>query len=343
MWSRFSALPAYFGGKRALCPVIFKEISRVIPRERWSQTTLLDGFCGGGSVSLYAKAQGMKVISNDLADRSRIIMDGLIVNDRVTLSDEDIYRLFLGGPSNRHFVEEHFVPAMFMRKHALFIDQAIAAIADIAHRTKQQLLRLALVKYMLKITPYSQIHSVDYFQKLETDAYEGLGRSRTKKIPYTCMHPVRILQETKEQINAAVFPSGHVNEAHQEDVFEFLSRTKGDICYLDPPYAGAQPYEVFYGVLDQIIERREQPRAVSAFNSQDAGKFVMQLLDCARHFPVVVLSYGSQRYSLQEFDLMVHAVAPAAAVHQVNFRYAFTRKSDAEAVRKELLAVVTHG
>ena len=52
------ALPPYLGGKRRLCPLIFRELGRVVPRRLWPQLTLLDGFLGGGAVSLFAKAQG---------------------------------------------------------------------------------------------------------------------------------------------------------------------------------------------------------------------------------------------------------------------------------------------
>ncbi|MEP7028436.1 MAG: hypothetical protein ABI960_07565, partial [Candidatus Eisenbacteria bacterium] len=54
----WSALPPYLGGKRRLCPLIFREVDRIVPRRHWPTMTFLDGFLGGGSVSLYAKAQG---------------------------------------------------------------------------------------------------------------------------------------------------------------------------------------------------------------------------------------------------------------------------------------------
>ena len=67
------ALFPYLGGKRRLSPTIFREIDRVLPREHWAGRTFLDGFLGGGSVSLYAKAQGFSVISTDIAARSIVI------------------------------------------------------------------------------------------------------------------------------------------------------------------------------------------------------------------------------------------------------------------------------
>jgi site-specific DNA-adenine methylase len=59
----------YLGGKRRLCPLIFREIDRILPRCHWRELAFLDGFLGGGSVSLYAKAQGFRVISCDIAER----------------------------------------------------------------------------------------------------------------------------------------------------------------------------------------------------------------------------------------------------------------------------------
>ena len=56
----FAALFPYLGGKRRLCPLIFREIDRLLPRRHWRDRTFLDGFLGGGSVSLYAKAVGFR-------------------------------------------------------------------------------------------------------------------------------------------------------------------------------------------------------------------------------------------------------------------------------------------
>src|SRR5215510_13237197 len=90
MWS---ALPPYLGGKRRLCPVIFREIDRILPRRQWRALTFLDAFLGGGSVSLYAKAQGFNVVATDIAERSIVIGRALIENTRVKLTREDVLRV----------------------------------------------------------------------------------------------------------------------------------------------------------------------------------------------------------------------------------------------------------
>ena len=348
-WSKFRALLPYFGGKRVLCGAIFKAISLHIPRSQWSATTFVDGFFGGGATALYAKAQGMRVLTNDIADRGKIAADALIANDRVTIADADIHRLFIEQEQSPKLVEENFVPSMFMRKHAQFIDRAMHVVNNIRHETKQQLMRLLIMHYMLRITPYSQIHSVNYFQHLENEEFHRLGMSRVKKIQYTCMPAIRILKELQANINAAIFPNRHRNEAWQEDVFDFLQHAEGEVCYLDPPYAGAQPYEVFYQVLDQVLAgqlngggRVKQAKQVNPFNSSEAKTMLERLLDAARKFPIVILSYGSQRYPFEEFQETVRHVDPKAECLKVNLRYAIGRQSEQDSIKKELMAVIAN-
>jgi len=75
MWG---ALPPYLGGKRRLCPTIFREIDRLVSRRLWGRVTFLDAFLGGGSVSLYAKAQGFRVVATDIAERAIPIIHGVM-------------------------------------------------------------------------------------------------------------------------------------------------------------------------------------------------------------------------------------------------------------------------
>jgi hypothetical protein len=89
----WAALPPYLGGKRRLCPLIFREIDRVLPRRLWAGRTFLDGFLGGGSVSLYAKAQGFRVVAADIAERAMI--GRAMSNSRVKLCARTSY----GSPS----------------------------------------------------------------------------------------------------------------------------------------------------------------------------------------------------------------------------------------------------
>lgn len=59
---------AYFGSKRKLCRHIFKHLDRPSMKE----IVFIDAFMGGGSVSLYAKQIGYKVVSGDISLRGNI-------------------------------------------------------------------------------------------------------------------------------------------------------------------------------------------------------------------------------------------------------------------------------
>src|SRR5207245_1310785 len=111
--SIWSSLPPYLGGKRRLCGVIFRAIDRLLPRRLWAGRTFLDGFLGGGSVSLYAKAQGFRVVAADIAERSITIGRALIENSRVRLTQEDALRLAAPseGPPGR--IERDYTPSVF--------------------------------------------------------------------------------------------------------------------------------------------------------------------------------------------------------------------------------------
>ena len=116
--SLWAALPPYLGGKRRLCPLIFREIDRVLPRRRWPRLKFLDAFLGGGSVSLYAKAQGFRVVATDIADRAIIVGQALIANSRVKLTREDVLRQLAptDDPLDRIETGQKHLPSKVVRR-----------------------------------------------------------------------------------------------------------------------------------------------------------------------------------------------------------------------------------
>ncbi len=120
----WSALPPYLGGKRRICPVIFREIDRLVPRRHWPDMTFLDGFLGGGSVSLYAKAQGFRVVATDIAARAITVGEAVVANSRVRLTREDILRVLSRRIEPPGRVEAQFVPSVFTANVGRFLDAA---------------------------------------------------------------------------------------------------------------------------------------------------------------------------------------------------------------------------
>jgi len=117
----FNALPSYLGGKRRLIGAIFKNLPP--PGE---STTFVDAFLGGGSVSLYAKARGYRVICNDVAERSFAVGKALIENDHAKLTKDDLVK-FSALPKGAGYVEKNLSPDVFPVEHGRFLDQLLLA------------------------------------------------------------------------------------------------------------------------------------------------------------------------------------------------------------------------
>ncbi|HVP56966.1 MAG TPA: DNA adenine methylase [bacterium] len=179
MWGRLRALPPYFGGKRRLLGRISK------PGEA---PVLVDAFLGGGSVSLFGKARSYRVIASDIAYRSSIVGKALIENDHVTLTPEDLTRLFVENGDGPGFIEQNFSRSVLTTKHARFLDRAFPAARKV-EGTNRWLLLLLLAKYVLRMRPMGNFGAKTIIQQAE-DAQE---------IPY--IHLTGLSGEERRQAN----------------------------------------------------------------------------------------------------------------------------------------------
>ena len=295
MWG---ALPPYLGGKRRLCPLIFREIDRVLPRRLWAGKTLVDGFLGGGSVSFYAKAMGFKVISCDIADRAIVVGRGLIENSRVKLTREDVIRILTPNPEPALRVEREMSPSIFTRNVARFIDRALAASRVTGEPAKAALLKMLAIRVALLEHPMSQVRK-GTIHRVTTGEYEAIT-------PSCAHHYVNGLRLTRpdrvwgiaQQINAGVFQG----EARviQQSVLEVLPSIEADVVYFDPPYPGVMSYEREYKVIDEILEGTTRP--TSPFTARDGAAMIDGLFERALHIPIWLLSLGNAVASLGELE-----------------------------------------
>ena len=292
----FHALPPYFGGKRSLVGEIFKHVPP--PAQA---PVFIDAFLGGGSVSLYAKARGYRVIANDIALRSHIVGKALIENSRVTIATEDVVRLFVPNARAGDFVQRCFSPDAFTRKHARFLDLALANVGEMDEE-KRWLMQLLVVKYMFRMRPMGNFGAKTIVHQLEAGDWDEMNPNYVREAlnrRINC-HPKRNAEILAREINRGVFANGQANEAIQGDVFDLLDRVRGDVAYFDPPYYGTMSYESALKPVDDILRGEERPAERSVFSQEGAMRFIDRLFEKARHVPLWVMSFGNARVSLEE-------------------------------------------
>ncbi len=281
----FKALLPYFGGKRRLCPIIFKHIASYLPREKWAGSVFVDAFLGSAAVSLFAKAQGFRVFSNDIAERSFIAGKALIENNQTLLTADDLHRLFFAQGNNNHFIETEYSPDVFTSRHAAFLDTAFA-------NATTSLLKLLLLKYVFAIRPYSKFSSPNAFNRpMQEGRFDEIKSTYTKHIKDNLKPPLTILEDEAEKVNTGIFSNGHENKVSKSDVFDFIEKAEGDVLYLDPPYAGTLAYENEYAVIDRILGG--QVLGKSLFSDDSGVEALDKLLAKCQKFPLWVISFGN--------------------------------------------------
>jgi hypothetical protein len=335
------------GGKRRLCPTIFRELDRILPRKLWPGLTLLDGFLGGGSVSLYAKAQGFRVVACDIAERATVVGEALIANRRVRLTREDVLRLATArtsrteasqGASGREpgRIEARYSPSTFTPVQARFLDRALMIAAGTPDRTKAALIRLLAIRVALLAHPMSQVRA-GTIHRLETGEYESI----TESCLYHYVDGLRLtrpakLWELAQAINAGVFQGE--GTVLKRSVLDALPEIHADVAYFDPPYPGVMSYEKEYRVIDEILEGASRP--TSPFTAKDGAGMLDSLFERAQHIPVWVLSLGNAVVGIDELEAKMTRLGRttrATAIHYAHLPAVAT--AEKKAANREFLVV----
>ena len=291
------ALPPYPGGKRRLLPAIFGLVRTVCPQASWPQQVFVDPFLGGGAVALTAKALGFRrVLANDLATRSLIVGRALLENSTTKLARLDV----LGLSETR---ESSMLTGGLLERLPPPLAGYLAGAWSRAGKLpqpKDDLARLLLIKWAISFFPMGLPSATDSPRVRDADfdrvTYRRLHHylSREKQL----LQPSHLLR-LASRINAGVFPGEAV--VCQADAFDFLSNTKADVAYLDPPYGGTQSYESAFRLLDEFLG--DDGIGTSAFSSKQPP--IDELLIACSHIPVVVLSLNNSLLSENELTSLV--------------------------------------
>lgn len=331
------ALPPYFGGKQRL----LKHIFGLIPPSSQAPV-FVDAFLGGGSVSLFAKAMGYKVLCNDLAERSAVIGRGLIENSRVKLNKWDAGAIL--QPNDYTFCIKDAVIKYFTDEDAAFIDTISGNLRQMEQGTKKDLLTLALINFILRHRHHSDFGVQWTYETLrkKENTYMPIGHMQSAR-QYLKSQTVRFMKEIRK-VNDAVFSNGHENTFSKMDVLQFLEQARADIAYFDPPYYGSSPYEECYKVLDWILTGEVKEPEISGFNKQQAYQLIDDMLERAEWAKYWVISYGWPKVDRREFLAMVQKHRPKAVEIPLKYKYSFgNHKKDSDKRGTEILIYAERG
>lgn len=345
MWKPFSALPNYLGGKRRICPEIFAEIARIHPSRIWDKLTLMDAFMGGGAISLYAKAQGFKVLANDLAWRCFLVGKAIVENNSRKLTDQDLGLLLAERNGHDRFVEQHYVPQTFNLEVAQFLDQALANVreADL-EKTHEALLYAALIRYILMVRIAGQMTNLAWSTNMSRGNFDAITQGQLKSgyaKTYFELPSVK-MRRIQRYINSAIF----IGKAQifQQDALTWMPQHQADIIYLDPPYFGSTSYEANYHHLDCILAGKMLPRYQhSPFNRPEtAWSSLIEMFMACNHIPVWIFSFAENLggFSQKQLCNLVDQFDRKPRVVPLHHRWSIATEVDHyEAGAKELLII----
>jgi hypothetical protein len=296
----------------------------------------LDGFLGGGSVSLFAKAQGFRVVATDIAERGIVVGEALIANSRVRLTREDVLRLAKGDDGEPGRMEREYCPSTFTRVQARFLDRALAIAGETRDPAKAALIQLLAVRVALLAHPYSQARK-GTIHRVETGEYEAI----TESCLYHYVDGMRLtraekLWEIARGINVGVFAGE--GRVLKKSILDTLPTIDATVFYADPPYPGVMSYEKEYRVLDEMLEGTA--RETSPFTARDGAAMIDGLLERALHIPVWLLSLGNAVVGIDELEQKMARLGRQTRAIEIAYQHLpAVATAEKKAVNREFLVV----
>ncbi|MDA7997606.1 MAG: DNA adenine methylase [Nitrosopumilus sp.] len=278
----------FIGNKEKIAPWILDRLG--------DGGTLADVFSGGSSVGFEAKRRGFAVRSNDIMRVNYLIAKALVENRSVTLDGGDVDAIFSGAP-RKGFMYRNYSRRAFYPRECMELDGYRRKILGLPSPYKRALAFALMRRSMIRKMPYSRF-TIPWGKVVqlrdEEYSYRMYGRGRG----YHNMSFRDHFEADLDAYNDAVFDNGEDCRAHNSDVFMFLSRGRGDVAYIDPPYMGSMSdYHGFYGAVDDyVLSRRTGPFRNDFGRRSSIVSMLERLFRALGGYRVWALSYNNNSF-----------------------------------------------
>ena len=290
MIKKMLGLPGYFGGKRRITPYIF----RYLPKpSKQRDLTFLDPFMGGGSVSYYAKLLGYKVISGDIAYRSKIIGKAVIENNKQKLPD---WQVFLEPNDNTWLYDNYrqYFPTDDFPKLFDTIRE------NIKKRGDKPVELFFYLKMLLYLIPFNLLiyKREEYQGTTEEEKIRRLSKHKLwSKFKKYIANPYAFIRTNWKHVNKVIYNNGQENKFKQQDVFKSIEEFKdqADIIYFDPPYPSTLSYDELMWA-DRMVRQDNDYKEQFGAEWTDPSTFPEQfkrMIEASKDIPNLIISIGN--------------------------------------------------
>lgn len=278
----------YIGSKFSLLDFIHRTISEVTGYKQGDKYIFADLFAGTGVVGASYRKNGCKVISNDIQYYSYVLNKHLIENE--SAGDLKLLEHLNGLQDVNGFVYNNYCAGSGSGRN-YFTDEngkkcdAIRVELECLHKNQE----ISDDTYFYFLA--SLINSIDKYAN--TASVYGAFLKHIKK---SAQKPFAL--ELLPYIN------GIKGKVYNEDINELITKVKGDVLYLDPPYNSRQ-YCTNYHVLETIARYdnpeirgktglRNYENQKSKYCSKKTLEKEFNHLISNAHFKYIFLSYNNE-------------------------------------------------